>query len=71
MLIVGMLLEEQHNMTPLGGVTYGHKFFEIAAAQQGTNVNPLPPSGDGLTFEGETALLTFEGETELITFENN
>jgi hypothetical protein len=35
----------------------------------GAVLNLLPPSGNGITFEGETDLLTFEVETEIITFE--
>ena len=48
----------------------GNKFSDYSNTTIGTNVNPLPPSGDGITFEGETVLLSFEGETEIITFEN-
>lgn len=37
---------------------------------QGSLLNPSPPVGDGITFEGESEFLTFENELELITFEN-
>jgi hypothetical protein len=42
-------------------------FFLI---RQFTTVNPLPPSGEYITFKGKADPLTFKGESEYLTFKN-